>query len=216
MNNQKQMLDRGNTASAIKNVSTTYVPRDMSLCLFLSRSGCPKLLTIDNKCRGPVLSLQPFPARSQEQRPVHASRRYPACNGRAPICPKIKRIRAAGRMPRPLPQCTKRCKAGRAATAACAPNGKKVAKIAMPRGSKPGERRGGRQPGTPNKTTALINTAFAATTSNPGLSPLDFFFGRDERSVDTARLALQGRPGCRALRPPQTRTRSSGRSRGDF
>jgi|SRR6516165_630908 len=61
------------------------------------------------------------------------------------------------------------------ATAACAPNGKKVAKIAMPRGSKPGERRGGRQPGTPNKTTALINTAFAATTSNPGLSPLDFF-----------------------------------------
>jgi|SRR6516165_3091314 len=102
------------------------------------------------------------------------------------------------------------------ATAACAPNGKKVAKIAMPRGSKPGERRGGRQPGTPNKTTALINTAFAATTSNPGLSPLDFFFGRDERSVDTARLALQGRPGCRALRPPQTRTRSSGRSRGDF
>jgi len=106
------MLDRGITASAIKNVSMTYVPRDMSLCLFLSRSGCPKLLTIDNKCRGPVLSLQPFPARSQEQRPVHASRRYPACNGRAPICPKIKRIRAAGRMPRPLAQCTKRCKAG--------------------------------------------------------------------------------------------------------
>ena len=105
------MLDRGITASAIKNVSMTYVPRDMSLCLFLSRSGCPKLLTIDNKCRRPVLSLQPFPARSQEQRPVHASRRYPACNGRAPICPKIKRIRAAGRMPRPLAQCTKRCKA---------------------------------------------------------------------------------------------------------
>ena len=37
------------------------------LCLFLSRRGCSKLLTIDNKCRGPVLSLQPFPARSQEQ-----------------------------------------------------------------------------------------------------------------------------------------------------
>jgi len=48
------MLDRGITASAIKNVSMTYVPRDMSLCLFLSRSGCSKLLTIDNKCRGPV------------------------------------------------------------------------------------------------------------------------------------------------------------------
>jgi hypothetical protein len=55
------------TASAIKNVSMTYVPTGMSLCLFLSRRGCSKLLTIDNKCGGPVLSLQPFPARSQEQ-----------------------------------------------------------------------------------------------------------------------------------------------------
>src|SRR5262245_64622395 len=45
----------------------------------------------------------------------------------------------------------------------------------MPRGSKPGERRGGRQPGTPNKTTVLAHTAFAAATSNPELSPLDFF-----------------------------------------
>jgi hypothetical protein len=45
----------------------------------------------------------------------------------------------------------------------------------MPRGCKPGERRGGRQPGTPNKKTALVTTAFAAATSNPELSPLDFF-----------------------------------------
>jgi hypothetical protein len=45
----------------------------------------------------------------------------------------------------------------------------------MPRGSKPGERRGGRQPGTPNKTTALVNAAFSTATSNPELSPLDFF-----------------------------------------
>jgi hypothetical protein len=44
----------------------------------------------------------------------------------------------------------------------------------MPRGSKPGERRGGRQPGTPNKKTALVNAAFDAATSNPDLSPLDF------------------------------------------
>jgi hypothetical protein len=55
------------SASAIKNVSMTYGPRDMPLCLFLSRRGCSKLLTIDNKCGAPVLSLQPFPARSQEQ-----------------------------------------------------------------------------------------------------------------------------------------------------
>ena len=32
----------------------------------------------------------------------------------------------------------------------------------MPRGSKPGERRGGRQRGTPNKKTALKNAALAA------------------------------------------------------
>jgi|SRR6516225_7083471 hypothetical protein len=44
----------------------------------------------------------------------------------------------------------------------------------VPRGSKPGERRGGRQPGTPNKKTALVNAAFDAATSNPDLSPLDF------------------------------------------
>jgi hypothetical protein len=47
----------------------------------------------------------------------------------------------------------------------------------MPRGSKPGERRGGRQQGTPNKETALVNAAFAAATSNPDLSPLDFLLG---------------------------------------
>ena len=45
----------------------------------------------------------------------------------------------------------------------------------MTRGSKPGERRGGRQPGTPNKSTALVNAAFSAATSNPELLPLDFF-----------------------------------------
>jgi hypothetical protein len=47
----------------------------------------------------------------------------------------------------------------------------------MPRGSKPGERRGGRQPGTPNKKTALVNAAFAAASPNAGLSPLDFLLG---------------------------------------
>jgi hypothetical protein len=52
-----------------------------------------------------------------------------------------------------------------------------VAKKVMPRGSKPGERRGGRQPGTPNKKTALVNAAFDAATSNPDLSPLDFLLG---------------------------------------
>ena len=44
----------------------------------------------------------------------------------------------------------------------------------MPRGSRPGERRGGRQRGTPNKKTALRNAAIAAAVSNPNVSPLDF------------------------------------------
>jgi hypothetical protein len=48
------------------------------------------------------------------------------------------------------------------------------AKIAMPRGSKPGERRGGRQRGTPNKKTALTNAALAAAAANPEISPLEF------------------------------------------
>ena len=44
----------------------------------------------------------------------------------------------------------------------------------MPRGSKPGERRGGRQRGTPNKSTTLRNAAIAAAASNPNVSPLEF------------------------------------------
>ena len=44
----------------------------------------------------------------------------------------------------------------------------------MPRGSKPGERRGGRQRGTPNKSTVLKNAAITAAASDPNLSPLDF------------------------------------------
>jgi hypothetical protein len=47
----------------------------------------------------------------------------------------------------------------------------------MPRGSKPGERRGGRQRGTPNKKTALRNAAIAAAVSNPDISPLEFLLG---------------------------------------
>ena len=45
----------------------------------------------------------------------------------------------------------------------------------MPRGSKPGERRGGRQRGTPNKSTALKKAAFTAAVTDANLMPLDFF-----------------------------------------
>ena len=44
----------------------------------------------------------------------------------------------------------------------------------MPRGSKPGERRGGRQRGTPNKTTVLKDAVIAAAGVSSGSSPLDF------------------------------------------
>src|SRR5258707_3132249 len=47
----------------------------------------------------------------------------------------------------------------------------------MPRGSKPGERRGGRQRGTPNKKTALRSAALAAAATNPDISPLDYLLG---------------------------------------
>jgi len=52
---------------------------------------------------------------------------------------------------------------------------KELLKIACPRGSKPGERRGGRQKGTPNKKTALANIAITAAAAKPHLSPLDLF-----------------------------------------
>jgi hypothetical protein len=67
----------------------------------------------------------------------------------------------------------------------------------MPRGSKPGERRGGRQKGTPNKKTALRNAALGAAAADPNLSPLDYLLsvmGDDalvlETRVTAAREAL--------------------------
>jgi hypothetical protein len=53
----------------------------------------------------------------------------------------------------------------------------KAANTPMPRGSKPGERRGGRQRGTPNKKTALRNAAISAAIANPEVSPLEFLLG---------------------------------------
>jgi hypothetical protein len=47
----------------------------------------------------------------------------------------------------------------------------------MPRGSKPGERRGGRQRGTLNKKTALRNVAIGAADLDPNISPRDFMLG---------------------------------------
>ena len=53
--------------------------------------------------------------------------------------------------------------------------GQKRKNSQMPRGSKPGERRGGRQRGTPNKKTLLRNAELEAIAGKPALSPLDYF-----------------------------------------
>src|SRR5580704_18373404 len=47
----------------------------------------------------------------------------------------------------------------------------------MPRGSQPGERRGGRQLGTQNKMTLLKNAAIDAALANSNVSPLGFLLG---------------------------------------
>src|SRR6478736_2442718 len=41
------------------------------------------------------------------------------------------------------------------------------------RGSRPGERRGGRQKGTPNKKTAYVRAVMAANAAQENVSPLD-------------------------------------------
>jgi hypothetical protein len=51
---------------------------------------------------------------------------------------------------------------------------------AMPKGSAPGERRGGRQPGTPNKRTAEQREKLAAA----GLLPLDVMLAVMRRAYD--------------------------------
>jgi hypothetical protein len=62
----------------------------------------------------------------------------------------------------------------------------------VPRGSKPGERRGGRQRGTPNKKTALRKAAIAAAAANPEISPLEFLLGimRDPNTSSELRIKV--------------------------
>jgi hypothetical protein len=62
----------------------------------------------------------------------------------------------------------------------------------MPRGSKPGERRGGRQKGTPNKSTALKKVALSAASADPTITPLQFLLGvmRDPKAPTDLRIRL--------------------------
>jgi hypothetical protein len=66
------------------------------------------------------------------------------------------------------------------------------------RGSRPGERRGGRQKGTPNKKTALDRAAIAALADNKNLEPLDLMLAimRDPQVAlaTRAKMALTALP----------------------
>jgi hypothetical protein len=67
----------------------------------------------------------------------------------------------------------------------------KVVKVAM-RGSKPGERRGGRQRGTPNKATVAKTAALKAASADPTISPLQFLLDimRDPTSPTDLRIQV--------------------------
>jgi hypothetical protein len=81
----------------------------------------------------------------------------------------------------------------------------------MPRGSKPGERRGGRQRGTPNKTTLLKNAMFCAAAADPNRLPLDFMLAL----MRDLQVPLDTRINMAAAAAPllHARPRASGRSR---
>src|SRR5260370_5493266 len=62
----------------------------------------------------------------------------------------------------------------------------------MPRGSKPGERRGGRQKRTPNKSTVLKKAALSAASADPTTTPLQFLLGvmRDPQAPKDLRIRV--------------------------
>src|SRR4249920_2541921 len=62
----------------------------------------------------------------------------------------------------------------------------------MPRGSRPGERRGGRQRGTPNKATLAKATALASASADPTITPLQFLLGvmRDPKAPTGLRVQV--------------------------
>jgi hypothetical protein len=62
----------------------------------------------------------------------------------------------------------------------------------MPRGSEPGERRGGRARGTPNRSTVLNDAVLSAATASPNVAPLDFMLGlmRDPKVPTDLRIEM--------------------------
>ena len=74
----------------------------------------------------------------------------------------------------------------------------------MPRGSKRGERRGGRQRTTPNKRTALTDRILAAASEHPSASQHELFaiMVKDQALAADIQIAVRGNP-C----PPAHRDR---------
>ena len=62
---------------------------------------------------------------------------------------------------------------GRKLVAQAEQNGRQNSKEVAMRGSRPGERRGGRKKGTPNKKTAYVRAVTAAHSANPNVTPLE-------------------------------------------
>jgi len=62
----------------------------------------------------------------------------------------------------------------------------------MPRGSKPGERRGGRQRATPNRRTVLTNTILGAAAANPTATVYDLvlILAKDQALAADTRMAI--------------------------
>lgn len=93
----------------------------------------------------------------------------------------------------------------------------------MPRGSRPGERRGGRKRGTPNKSTLWRDALVAELAKNPKVEPLELFL-RLMRTpqlplalrLEMARQALpylHSKPQARRQTPPHSTTGTDGESR---
>lgn len=82
----------------------------------------------------------------------------------------------------------------------------------MPRGAMPGERRGGRQKGTPNKKTALRQKTLAQLRIG-GSDPVDFMLNMmrnpdvplEMRLDAAAKVAHLSTPGCKPSCIPQSR-----------
>jgi hypothetical protein len=84
----------------------------------------------------------------------------------------------------------------------------------MPRGSKPGERRGGRQRGTPNKATVAKAVALKAASADPTITPLQFLLDVMRDPTSPTDLRIQVARAAAPLVHGKSRTASPGNTLG--